>query len=328
MLVQAGSISSWVSVGSLEVSSLAAAGLAVREERGQRGRPLQLVAVLMPSFSNSGPAVPLLRCDMALRAVDSPDPAVTTAKPPLPQPASVSSAKTDGPPASRQLSFFVSPAAGPDGSEALGADSPLLARFIDPAEAPSAAAVAAAAQLSRAPKGRASGVSWESPRVDKRSGALVDMPVTFHSQIKSSGYGAKKPPRAAARSSSASRTGRRPAKPEEPRAGAQLVSYPADCGLLTAHDPASGYPFSTGAPRGGAQAAAPGPLHGVTYSPDGKFLGLVSQEGSVQTIRVPVSKHKGAGRIGAMRVQVLLCTYFISRCIYLQDSVTPGTTAP
>ena len=151
--------------------------------------------------------------------------------------------------------------------------------------------------------------------MDKKTGALLDMPVTFHSQIRSSGYGGggsvkKKPQQATAapaagagkvsRSSSASRTAGRRTQTQQgaqgvrTQGGSQLVSYPSDCRLITALDAPSGYPAQA---SGAGRPAAVCPLLGVRYSSDGRYLGLVSQEGAVQTIRVPVSKHKGIGSV-------------------------------
>ena len=96
---------------------------------------------------------------------------------------------------SRNFSFFSSvEAKNSDGDMeddlriGLTKKSPLLSVYRPPAtpEMHQGAARTAA-------KGRASGSSWESPSVDRVTGAVKNMPVTFHDRVKSSGYGQNKP---------------------------------------------------------------------------------------------------------------------------------------
>lgn len=103
---------------------------------------------------------------------------------------------------------------------------------------------------------------WEAPRKDTTTGRLVDLPVTFHTKIKSSGYGQEtdpwvlkqlqkkkqkqqlqqrsmSAPRGRATASSSSATGQTSNK------GSRLRQYPLQAAPCSAHMPAWDYPSSS-----------------------------------------------------------------------------------
>lgn len=233
-------------------------------------------------------------------------------------------------PDSPKYSFFTSarPAASngdvsDDLRIGLPAGSPLLSVYRPP---PTPEMHQGAART--AAKGRASGGSWEAPKVNKASGKIQDMPVTFHDRIKSSGYGQSKPkplsfaakakqrPSVSAkgtgaevysdrtsaaqpglRSLSAPRHGR-VSGGKAPPAGRLIRAYPMDCQPCLEHAPQHDYPCADSRVRGGREAErrAVGPLHALRYSEDGAWVGLVSQDSAVETLRTPVGKHGGSGQ--------------------------------
>lgn len=178
-------------------------------------------------------------------------------------------------------------------------------------------------------KGRASGGSWEVPKISKtKGGKIQDMPVTFHDRIKSSGYGQNKPkqlsfaekakqkPSASTKGTgaevysdrtTAAHTGLRSVSaPRNGRIGGKagattgrlIRAYPVECGPCLSHQPQHDYPCSDiGPQRGTVDKHVVGPLHGLCYSEDGAWVGMVSQDSAVETLRTPVGKHNGAGML-------------------------------
>lgn len=215
----------------------------------------------------------------------------------------------------------------------LPTNSPLLAVYRPP---PTPEMHQGAARTST--KGRASGTSWETPKVDKTSGKVRDMPVTFHDRVKSSGYGQNKPKQLSfaakakarpmlstkgtgadvyndrttvaqpsLRSVSAPRHGK---KSNAVPVGRLIRSYPTDCQPTLAHMPQNDFPCGDSrVERGAGERRAVGPLHGVRFSEDGTWAGLVSQDSAVETLKTPVGKHAGAGEI----VTCTICAF----CIHL-----------
>ena len=138
--------------------------------------------------------------------------------------------------------------------------------------------------------------AWEVPPVDKKSGRIVDQPLTFHARIKSSGYGQqpaqkmqqRKPGKialpATLRSSSAPKAAgrQRDIMPSSSSEGARLRSYPMDCGPTTQHQPHNDHP-----------AAAP--VFGLAFCNDASQLVLHTADATPTTVRLPVHRFPGDG---------------------------------
>ena len=133
---------------------------------------------------------------------------------------------------------------------------------------------------------------WELPGKTKK-GSLMDLPVTFHSRVKSSGYGKadvqknrwKQTKQGALRSKSAPR----PTKnTDRTTVESRLRVYPKNCGLLTIHQPHNDYP-----PKVSNIPLVP--ILNVTFKEDGSLLGVVSGGNAVSTLKTPISRYKGEG---------------------------------
>lgn len=139
--------------------------------------------------------------------------------------------------------------------------------------------------------------SWEVP-VKGKNGNLVDLPVTFHTKIKSSGYGKKEvlyskvaqnqmrslsAPRGSGSSSGTNRRGK-------PTVSNRIRSYPQNCGLLTTHQEHNDYPL-----RG--SGISPVPITSIRFSGNGAYLGHTCTSGTgIGVLRMPIGKHHGDGK--------------------------------
>ena len=183
-----------------------------------------------------------------------------------------------------------------------------------------------------AAKGRGGGSSWETPKINKATGAVRDLPVTFHDRIKSSGYGQNIPKpqsfaakakhkrsvstkgtgaevyseRTAAsvqkesnpglRSLSAPRGRAGTSKPAAP-AGRLIRAYPMDCLPCLNHQSQNDFPQRILSGKGvKGECRAVGPIHNIQFSEDGAWLGLVSQDSAVETLKTPIGRHSGGGQ--------------------------------
>lgn len=142
-------------------------------------------------------------------------------------------------------------------------------------------------------KGRASGVSWEQGgRVDKATGKLLSLPVTFHDRIKSSGYGHQakaKPLRASSAPRRVAEQGSRKNVSAPRHVGSVVHRYPVDSGPPLIAMSKNDYPGL------GSSRRDLGPLHGLSISEDGRWAGLVSENAILDTIRIPVHKYPDGG---------------------------------
>eukprot|EP01038_Epipyxis_sp_PR26KG_P014563 gene14563-19551_t len=146
---------------------------------------------------------------------------------------------------------------------------------------------------------------WEAPRRDK-NGHIIDQPVTFHSRIKSSGYGEafNKKSTSQMRSSSAPRYRNTTQNNNNNnnkgvvKTGKRLRRYPIDCGLMTTHQPHNDFPYiqtNGNNIRTAIPTVMNGPISSITFSDDASLLGVVSLDTTVSTIKLPVSKWNGEG---------------------------------
>uniref|UniRef100_A0A061S725 Wd repeat-containing protein 27-like n=1 Tax=Tetraselmis sp. GSL018 TaxID=582737 RepID=A0A061S725_9CHLO len=135
----------------------------------------------------------------------------------------------------------------------------------------------------------------KAPGLNRRKASLRNMPVTFHSKVKSSGYGA---------TPSAQRLCQRPGalhaqRAANHRARSQTVShgvpeqfealkqYPVDCDPITSLQPKHRLPNN-------ARLHA-GPIFRLAYSPDGTKLATASADKTGRVLRLPLSRHQGDG---------------------------------
>ena len=157
------------------------------------------------------------------------------------------------------------------------------------------------------------------------TGKYVDQPVTFHSRIKSSGYGEKpldafakkrkeeaNKKAAAARSASAPRGGARvvasghssgSAQSSRPRPHAGIAGsvpllptgprtrrYPTDCGVMTMHQPHNDFP-----PHVTGVSVTNSPIYNICFNEDASMLGIATADTAVLTARLPVGRSNGEG---------------------------------
>jgi hypothetical protein len=135
---------------------------------------------------------------------------------------------------------------------------------------------------------------WEQPGKTKQGG-LVDLPVTFHCRVKSSGYG--KPdvqhnrwkqtrhPGGPQRSKSAPRSTK---TSDRTTVASRIRMYPKDCGPLNKHQPYNDYP-----PKVSNIPLVP--HMNIKFTEDGSLLGVVSGGNTVGTLKTPISRYKGEG---------------------------------
>ena len=200
------------------------------------------------------------------------------------------------------LSLFVVdgvlPASRAESSDGVVTKSPLDVAVATPPKP--IAATAATPSSSSSSSSSSLRPAWEVPPVDKKTGRIVDQPLTFHARIKSSGYGQqpaqkmqpRKPgkialPAPTLRSSSAPRAaGRHPAAHSSSSSssseGARLRAYPMDCGPTTQHQPHN-------------DLAAGAPVFGVAFCNDASQLVLHTADATPTTVRLPVHRFGGDG---------------------------------
>jgi len=250
------------------------------------------------------------------------------------------------------FSFF------PRVGRAVPEDSPLHRRLEPPpTDAAYKGAAAAGGVVGGGARGKQGRGAWEAPVFSK--GRPVDQPVTFHTKVKSSGYGAansdhdlwlakqrkiEKQKKLAAKGKAGVRENRTmhaigaapsatlrlrtnsaPSKPKlapavgrvtladqaaaDPDeylggmqttgtgtgaagggAGVRIRQYPTACKLLCDHQP-----YNDLAPPALGGAAQPRPVTRIQFNHDGSLLGLVYNDNSFSTARLPVSKYAGQG---------------------------------
>ncbi|KAH8069625.1 hypothetical protein JL720_11927 [Aureococcus anophagefferens] len=152
------------------------------------------------------------------------------------------------PTAETALSFFAPPPRG-----GFPADSPLRADVAAPP-----------------PKDRTL-LSYDTLHKTKRKPGM-DMPITFHAKVRSSGYGPG--------------PGTRRSKPPARRRD-DAPDYPVDCGPLDAHQPQRGAAHDYALPTSAA-------LLGVEFSSDARCVVAASSGGAPVALRLPVAKHRGS----------------------------------
>ncbi|KAG2486748.1 hypothetical protein HYH03_014550, partial [Edaphochlamys debaryana] len=145
-----------------------------------------------------------------------------------------------------------------------------------------------------APSGSGSGSSragsGRGPSAGGKGGSVLDKPVTFHSKIKSSGYGFVQAPH---------QLGRAPPKPVKLPPKAQASSsvsrytvearqYPLDAGPLTAHQPRNALPGNAPVHPGGA-------IVRIAYSSDASRLLTASVCKTARVMKLPLSRWGGEG---------------------------------
>lgn len=117
---------------------------------------------------------------------------------------------------------------------------------------------------------------------------VQDKPVTFHSRIRSSGYGAERPAMQLgvsrrAQEKAAKLRQRRQAKARAMRALSH--EYPMGCTALTVPQPQ--HRFEPDAARGDLP-----PIHSVSFSEDATLLATASADGGVRVYRLPIAQHR------------------------------------
>jgi WD40 repeat protein len=113
----------------------------------------------------------------------------------------------------------------------------------------------------------------------KSKGVVQSKPVTFHSRVKSSGYGSVAPVR--------TMFGKKlPVKPKAKPVSPDERSYPVDCDMLNNFQK--------------QHSVLPAPLHGgailkASYSHDATRVLSCSMDGTARITKLPIAKHKGDG---------------------------------
>lgn len=145
---------------------------------------------------------------------------------------------------------------------------------------------------------------WEKP-LKSSKGEIIDQPVTFHSRIKSSGYGVadasgnrwkQKKQSNQYRSKSAPRPS---VVTDRTTVASRLRMYPRDCGPLTQLQEYNNYPPTVSTIR-------QSPILRLNFSSDGTMIGLVSASNDVGTLRTPLGKYRGDGnQVSPLRLKLL-----------------------
>jgi hypothetical protein len=151
----------------------------------------------------------------------------------------------------------------------------------------STSVVSRAARSSSTAKGKG---SWEKP-AKKKDGALMDLPVTFHTRIKSSGYNtAAGKSHQLGRSLSAPRNAKRTTTKATDRTveNSRIRMYPKACPPFTLHQQHNDYP-----PKHSNIPFTP--IMNINFSEDGSLLGLVTGGNAVCTLKTPLGRFKGDG---------------------------------
>ena len=112
-----------------------------------------------------------------------------------------------------------------------------------------------------------------------------DKPVTFHSRIKSSGYGKVEPLRFLGRQVQSRTLPKRPSN--NLKTGRLLRQYPLDCDPV--HEFQDHHALEGDAPVHG------GPILRCRFCPDGSRIVTASVDKSLRALRLPLARHKGEG---------------------------------
>lgn len=111
-----------------------------------------------------------------------------------------------------------------------------------------------------------------------------DKPVTFHSSIRSSGYGSALPPIP---------LGGRTKKPtskmvkKKRQSMSTCQEYPMQCSILSEYQPNNQLP---------RDALHVGPIYAIKYSPNGKLLSIGANDKGAYSLNLPFSKYMGDGK--------------------------------
>lgn len=137
---------------------------------------------------------------------------------------------------------------------------------------------------------------WEKP-LKSSKGEIIDQPVTFHSRIKSSGYGVadvsgnrwKQKKQLNASNQHRSKSAPRQSNvTDRTTVASRLRTYPRDCGPLTQLQEYNNYPPPV-------TTICQGPILKLSFSNDGTMIGLISANNDVGTLRTPLGKYRGDG---------------------------------
>ncbi|KAF1324609.1 G-protein beta wd-40 repeats containing protein, partial [Globisporangium splendens] len=139
-----------------------------------------------------------------------------------------------------------------------------------------------------------------SKLLKKKAGKSLDKPITFHSRVKSSGYGASLPFGMGKRTSIQDRKTPASARSLKPPAvvDAFLKEYPMQCGMLQHFQQKHELPCST---------LHNGAIHHIEFSHDAKWLATSGQDKVAQVCKLPFSRFRGetgsvfVGRDNAVR---------------------------
>ena len=137
----------------------------------------------------------------------------------------------------------------------------------------------------------------------KKSKGPVDLPVTFHSRVKSSGYGQEpknildRMQRERQKRLRATRSSSAPTQDVSKAKGTRIRQYPMQCGLITRFQPHNSLPFvqsTTAAGAGGKMRPTSPAVTGLVFSSDASTIGVISNDSSANTFRLPVARHTGS----------------------------------
>lgn len=154
---------------------------------------------------------------------------------------------------------------------------------------------------SNSAKSRSRG-DWEAPRRNS-AGQIVDQPVTFHKNIRSSGYGqnSKQPPRrysgvaskvangSGVRSTSAPRMAS--AQSKLPAGGHKIRMYPMDCEMMNLYQAHLDYPERVSEKANGAMSVN-SPIYHMDFCADGSRLALACHNHTIVTLKLPKNNQR------------------------------------
>lgn len=125
-------------------------------------------------------------------------------------------------------------------------------------------------------------------KLPKKGAKNLDKPVTFHTRIKSSGYGSAAPFGATKRTSIHDR--KTPPQQQKPIADAFFKEYPSQCGLLQHFQQKHALPRNT---------LHSGAIHHIEFSSDAKWLATCGSDRVAQVCKLPFSRFNGEGNVFA-----------------------------
>ena len=116
-------------------------------------------------------------------------------------------------------------------------------------------------------------------------GSKLDKPITFHSKVRSSGYGTTLPPIPLG---GRSKLKKKPTK-TKPKAKLNVdVEYPTNCGMLTYYQPRNAL---------NADTLRVGPINFIEYSPDARSIAIAANDKGAYSLKLPFSKYRGEGSV-------------------------------